>query len=253
MTDSAASAEAQASALRERLEQGLAEMDADVAEAVDAQARERLIAFLVLLQRWNRAFNLTAVRDPLDMVPRHLLDSLSVLPWVRRDPVLDAGTGPGLPGIPLAIARPELRFTLIDSNGKKTRFVRQAVMSLGLANVEVVQCRLEAYRPEQKFATIVARAVASVAELRDACAHLAAHDARLLALKGRLAEQELSDLTGTRQQVRADATRDGFPVPHTDAAPGEHPAGIRVHPLRVPLLHGERSLIELPLQADGHG
>ncbi|MCF7982883.1 MAG: 16S rRNA (guanine(527)-N(7))-methyltransferase RsmG [Thiohalocapsa sp.] len=250
-----------AAPLRRRLDLGLAQMDTSIADALDGDARDRLIAFVLLLERWNRSFNLTAVRDPADMVPRHLLDSLSVLPWLRRGPVLDAGTGAGLPGIPLAIALPGLDFTLLDSNGKKTRFVRQAVMALGLGNVQVVQSRLEAYRPEQKFATIVARAVASLAALRDACAHLGATDARLLALKGRLADQELAGLVGTTARSPIDAvTRApaGFSSgADANRTPGDMPEkiadGIRVHPLRVPLLEGERSLIELPLQADGYG
>ncbi|KAA6181741.1 16S rRNA (guanine(527)-N(7))-methyltransferase RsmG [Thiohalocapsa marina] len=215
--------------LRRRLDRGLGQMPPGIGDHLDAAARDRLIAFLGLLARWNRAYNLTAVRDPADMVPRHLLDSLAVLPWITRGPVLDAGTGAGLPGIPLAIARPELGFTLLDSNGKKTRFVRQAVLELGLDNVQVVQSRLETYRPGQKFATIVARAVTSLAALRANCAHLAFSDARLLALKGRLPEQEIADL------VAASATT------------------VQVHPLRVPLLEGERNLIEIPFNATAHG
>ena len=224
-------------ALRQRLDAGLAAMDPSIDALLDAAARERMVAFLVLLARWNLAYNLTAVREPLEMVPRHLLDSLAVLPWITRSPVLDAGTGAGLPGIPLAIARPELSFTLLDSNGKKVRFVRQSVLELGLGNVEVVQERLETYRPRRKFATIVARAVASLAELREASAHLGAPEARLLAMKGRLPDLEIAGLLRSTAAGRAAAMA----------------ADIAVHPLRVPLLEGERNLIDMPIHATAHG
>ncbi len=102
------------------------------------------------------------MRDPLEMVPRHLLDSLAVRPYLLGSPVLDLGTGPGLPGIPLAILDRARRFVLLDSNGKKVRFVRQAALELGLTHVEVVQARMESYRPEEKFATIVSRALAEL-------------------------------------------------------------------------------------------
>ncbi len=243
-----AAADLERSALRRRLDAGLAAMGADIDAALDDAGRDRLIAFLALLAHWNRAYNLTAVRDPLEMVPRHLLDSLAVLPWVTQGPVLDAGTGAGLPGIPLAVARPALEFTLLDSNGKKTRFVRQAVLELGLSNVDVVHSRLEAYRPGPKFATITARAVASLSELFDSCAHLAAADARLLALKGRLPEQEIAALTETASPS-ASATGES-----TTTSNVVHAAiSCTVHALRVPQLDGERTLIDIPFHASAHG
>ncbi len=118
-----------------------------------------------MLAKWNQAYNLTAVRDPQEMVTRHLLDSLVLLPYVQGPRVLDIGTGPGLPGIPLAVARPDCSFTLLDANAKKTRFVTQAVGELGLKNVEVVQERVENYRPKQKFDTLVARAFSSITDM----------------------------------------------------------------------------------------
>ncbi len=226
-----------AAELRARLDAGLAAMAPAIAEALDETARGQLVHYLQLLARWNRAYNLTAVRDPREQVARHLLDSLAILPWVTRGPVLDLGTGAGLPGIPLAIARPELAFTLLDSNGKKTRFVRQAVLELGLAQVEVLQIRLEAYRPARKFATIVARALASLPDLYRGARNLASDDARLLALKGRLAREELNALLACLPAAAATAAR----------AVGAERAEPCNHPLVVPGVDGERSLLECPL------
>jgi len=220
-------------ALRRRLDQGLADLDAEIDSRVTGQARDRMIAYLMLLARWNRAFNLTAVRDPMAMVARHLLDSLAVLPWVGRGPVLDIGTGPGLPGIPLALVHPELDFTLLDSNGKKTRFVSQAIAELGIANIRVVKGRAETYRPTRKFATIVARAVASLATLRAVSAHLAAAHGVLLALKGRIPAEEMDELCAG---IGPDA-----------------PTSIAVHQLRVPFTEGERNLIVIPFDTHTHG
>jgi 16S rRNA (guanine527-N7)-methyltransferase len=154
--------------------------------------RQRLLAYVRLLAKWNAAYNLTAVRDPQDMVTRHLLDSLAVLPYLAGPRVLDIGTGPGLPGIPLAVARPEYAFTLLDANAKKTRFVTQAVGELGLKNVEVVQARVESYRPAQNFDTLVSRAFASIADMLAASRHLCAPHGRILALKGVYPEEELA-------------------------------------------------------------
>ncbi|HLW73799.1 MAG TPA: 16S rRNA (guanine(527)-N(7))-methyltransferase RsmG, partial [Gammaproteobacteria bacterium] len=115
----------------------------------------RLIRFVELLLHWNQAYNLTAVRDPDEMLTKHVLDSLAVLPFVQAGPVEDVGSGAGLPGIPLAVALPGMRFTLLDSNGKKTRFMTHAAVELGLKNVEVVQARAEGYRSPTPFATVL--------------------------------------------------------------------------------------------------
>jgi 16S rRNA (guanine527-N7)-methyltransferase len=173
-----------------RLHRGLA----DLGLALPDDCVDRLLAYVALLSRWNAAFNLTAVRDPAEMVPRHLLDSLAILPWVRGPRLLDVGTGPGLPGIPLALAHPGLRVTLLDANGKKVRFCRQAVNELGLGSVEVVQARVEAYRPDTEFATITARAVADLPSLVASVRHLLAGDTTLLAMKGTLPEAEMATL-----------------------------------------------------------
>lgn len=174
----------------QQLDAGLAEMHL-VLSPVQQQA---LLGYLGLLARWNRAYNLTAVRDPGLMIGRHLLDSLSILPWLNLGPVLDVGTGAGLPGIPLAIARPDLCFTLLDSNGKKTRFVQQVVGELGLANVEVVRSRVEQLARPRHYACIVSRAFASLGEMVRASAHLLAADGIWLAMKGASAETEAADL-----------------------------------------------------------
>ena len=115
------------------------------------EAQQQLLAFIDLLAKWNKTYNLTAVRDPEQMVARHLLDSLSILPYLDAARVLDIGTGAGLPGIPLALARPGLRVTLLDSNAKKIRFITQAVHELGLDNIEVVHTRVEDFAPLQDF------------------------------------------------------------------------------------------------------
>jgi 16S rRNA (guanine527-N7)-methyltransferase len=150
------------------------------------------LAFVRLLAKWNAAYNLTAVRDPEEMITRHLLDSLVLLPYVQGPRVLDIGTGPGLPGIPLAVARPDCSFTLLDANAKKTRFVTQAVGELGLKNVEVVQARVENYRPVEKFDTLVARAFSSIADMLNNAQHLCAPGGRFLAMKGVYPEGELA-------------------------------------------------------------
>ena len=181
---------------------------------------ERLLGFLALLTRWNRAYNLTAVRDPGEMVPRHLLDSLVILPYLYGESVLDLGTGAGLPGLPLAVCDPDRHYWLLDGNGKKVRFVRQAVLELGLTRVVPVHGRIEAYRPGRKFSTIVSRAVATIAQIQAAAAPLLERPGRLLVMKGRYPQEELQD-------------------------PALRGLDVAVHKLFVPFLEGERHLIEI--------
>lgn len=176
--------------LEARLQEGVAALGVGLPEAAPAQ----LLGYLRLLERWNRAFNLTAVRDPAAMVPRHLLDSLAVLPWVRGERVLDVGSGAGLPGIPLAVARPQWQFVLLDSNGKKTRFLTQVVGELGLTNVEVLKARAEDHRPFDHYATIVSRAFASLATFLDGVAGACGPETRVLAMKGAYPAAELDGL-----------------------------------------------------------
>ena len=180
-----------------------------------------LLAYLALLARWNATYNLTAIRDPRDMVAKHLLDSLAMQPFVRGLRTLaDLGTGPGLPGIPLAIATPGLQVTLVESNGKKARFLREAVRQLGLGNVQVAESRIEAFRPGTHFDAITARALATLPLILELGGHLPGPGGRLLAMKGVVPDEEIATL----------------------------PAGWRlaaVHPLRVPGLDAERHLVEV--------
>ena len=156
-------------------------------------ALHKLIDYLGLLSHWNRAFNLTAIRDSEEMLSKHLLDSLAVMPYIGEGLVLDVGSGAGLPGIPLAIAMPQNHFVLIDSNGKKTRFLTQARIALGLDNIEVVKQRVEAYSPMKDnhriyFDAVVARAYASSTEILQNTAHLHKPETRILIMQGRLDE-----------------------------------------------------------------
>lgn len=181
-----------------------------------------LLKYVALLGKWNQAFNLTAVRDPSDMVVRHLLDSLAVLPHVSEDALLDVGTGAGIPGIPLAICRPEQALTLVDSNGKKTRFVKQAATELGLHNVTVVQSRVEQYRMSSP--QVISRAFASLPDMVRMTAHLLAPGGRLLAMKATPTDLEVAGL------------RAAWNIEHI--------------PLTVPMLDEPRQLIVLTRSED---
>lgn len=200
--------------LLDKLAEGLAALSLDLSDHVQHQ----LIDFLHLLVKWNRAYNLTAVRQPEQMVARHLLDSLVIGPYIQGPRILDVGTGAGLPGIPLALAYPDYQFTLLDSSGKKIRFVTQAVAELGLVNVDVVQSRVEAYQPASRFDTITARAYSSIEELVKQTAHLLADGGQYLIMKG------------------------AYPVAEVEAMPaGYHLEAI--HQLQVPRLDAQRHLL----------
>ena len=158
--------------------------------------QQQLMAYLALLNKWNKAYNLTAVRDPAEMVSRHLLDSLSVVPHVEQGGArwLDVGSGGGMPGIPLAIMFPERNFTLLDSNGKKTRFLTQVKLELKLANVDVVHSRVEQFEPPQPFTDITSRAFSSLEDFANWTRHLGDKDSRWLAMKGVQPDDELQAL-----------------------------------------------------------
>lgn len=203
-------------ASRASLERGLQALGL----ALNHDQCDLLWAYLTLLHKWNRAYNLSAVREPSAMIPRHLLDSLAVLPHVQGSHFLDVGSGAGLPGIPLAIALPQATFTLIDSNGKKTRFLHQAGTELGLDNVTVVQERVEHYRPPSPFDAIISRAFAGVNAMLASCRHVLADGGRCYAMVGRYPADDLAQL------------RSGFRLQ-------------QCHRLQVPVLDGERHLLEI--------
>jgi len=188
-------------------------------DLTDAQA-DKLTAHLDLLDEWGARMNLTAIRDRPSQVTKHLLDSLSVRPFLRGERIADVGSGAGFPGIPLAILEPGWRFTLVESTGKKCRFLEHVRDALGLANVEVVQSRAEAFKPAQRFDTVLARAVGPIAELVKLAGPLVVGGGRLLAMKGRYPGEEL------------DAKLNGWKA-------------AAVHRLTVPGLDEERHLVEL--------
>jgi 16S rRNA (guanine527-N7)-methyltransferase len=185
--------------------------------AADAAALLKLVDELEI---GNAQFNLTAIRDRLGMLRKHVLDSLSLQPYLRGLRVADIGTGAGFPGLPLAIVNPQRRFTLVEATGKKARFVEQTAQRLGLGNVQVANVRAETYRPFELFDTVVARALSSLADFAAYAGHLCAPDGRLLAMKGRRPDDEISALPKS------------FRV-------------LAVHRLRVPGLDDERHLVEL--------
>jgi len=207
---------AAAAELAAALDAGLAGLGLGLSPA----QREALLVLLGELAEWNGRFNLTAIRDPREMVPKHLLDSLSVQPWLHGTRVADVGTGAGFPGLPLAIANPAMRFMLIESVGKKARFVEHVVDTLGLGNVEVVNARAEALKPKHRFDTVVCRAVGKLGEFVRVAGHLCVRGGRMLAMKGQYPEAELG------------------PLPR-----GWRLAG--VHPVQVPGLDAQRHVVVL--------
>lgn len=187
---------------------------------LDAAARARLLDYVALLVKWNRVYNLTSVRKPQDMLTRHILNSLVVLPHVKGPRVLDVGTGAGLPGLVLAIARPDWRIVLLDSSNKKLRFVRQVIADLQLGNASVEHMRIEEYQPAAPFDTLISRAFSSLDEMHKHCARLCAQDGRILAMKGVYPLAEIESLPDASVVVAA-------------------------HTLTVPGLDAQRHLLEL--------
>jgi len=199
-------------ALRDELEAGLAALG--LAPALAGP----LLAYLALLDRWNRTYNLTAIRDPREMVAKHLLDSLAMHPFAGDGALADLGTGAGLPGIPLAIADPGLQVTLVESNGKKARFLREAVRTLKLPNARVAEARIEALDMPGMFDAITARALATLPLILQLGGHLLKPEGKLLAMKGAVPADEIAALP-----------------------PGWQVA--RIEPLQVPGLSAERHLV----------
>lgn len=169
---------------------GITALGLDVAR----QMQQRLLNYLALVEKWNKAYNLTAVREPAKMLTHHLLDSLSVLPHVRGPRVLDVGSGAGLPGIPLAMVQPEWQFTLLDANHKKATFLRQAMIELKLANVDVVCDRVESWSSPQPFDTVVSRAFSDLPEFLKLAGRLCARTGTVVAMKGVYPHEELAQV-----------------------------------------------------------
>ncbi len=172
------------------LDEYLAEINLTATE----QQKKQIISFVEMLNKWNKAYNLTSVRDPKQMLIRHIMDSLAVSNHLVGKRFIDVGTGPGLPGIPLAIMNPDKHFVLLDSLGKRIRFQRQVQFDLGIDNFSSVEGRVEAYEPKEKFDGVLSRAFASIADMLHWCQHLPADDGCYYALKGQLAKDEIAKI-----------------------------------------------------------
>jgi len=233
------------------LERGVGETDLVLRE----EAYHALVGYVGLLTRWNRAYNLTSILDPLEMVRRHILDSLVILPYVRGTRLLDLGTGAGLPGMVVAIARPDVKCVLLDGNGKKTRFCTQVAMELGLPNVEILCLRAEKYESAIPFTTITARAFGPLSVLWNHAQRLLAPGGRLLAMKGTRKEimKEIGGAEELGKPIRGGASPAENPArcagsPERDGcsrypAPTPTPGTPRIVTLRVPDLAAERHLV----------
>ena len=169
---------------------GLSSLELDITGTQIDQLKQ----YVDLLSRWNKTYNLTAVRNPAEMIPTHIFDSLVVAPYIEGEYCLDVGSGAGLPGIPLAILQPARQFMMLDTNGKKTRFIQQAIIELGLKNADVVQTRVEAWQPPTPYPAIISRAFSSIADFVNGCSKLLAENGTLYAMKGQFPVQELAYL-----------------------------------------------------------
>ncbi|QLY63049.1 16S rRNA (guanine(527)-N(7))-methyltransferase RsmG [Citrobacter freundii] len=196
----------------------LSRLLADAGISLTDHQKNQLIAYVDMLHKWNKAYNLTSVRDPNDMLVRHILDSIVVAPHLQGERFIDVGTGPGLPGIPLSIVRPDAHFTLLDSLGKRVRFLRQVQHELKRENITPVQSRVEDFPSEPPFDGVISRAFASLNDMVTWCHHLPGQNGRFYALKGQLPEDEIASLPAE------------FSVES-------------VEKLRVPQLDGERHLV----------
>jgi 16S rRNA (guanine527-N7)-methyltransferase len=189
---------------------------------VSDDQRNLLIDYVLLLHKWNKAYNLSSVREPSEMLTKHIFDSIVIAPYLEGNQFADVGTGPGLPGIPLAIMCPEKSFTLIDSLGKRVTFMKQAIHELKLKNVTPVQSRVEDIAPDQLFDGVLSRAFASLADMLHWCKHLISKEGVFLALKGQLHQQEVNDIPPQFELVQS-------------------------IPLLIPSLTGDRHLVKIKL------
>lgn len=172
------------------LEKALIDNQLDLSKVV----QEQMLTFLNLLDQWNRVYSLTAIRDPREMVMLHIIDSLSINRFLHGTRIIDVGTGPGLPGIPLALMNPDKEFTLLDSNSKKTRFITQVLLELKIKNIEVVTARAEEFHPEKGFDSIITRAFSSLKDMLEITGHLGRPEAQFLAMKGVYPEAEIQEI-----------------------------------------------------------
>lgn len=179
---------------RAHYESELISAKATLGLSISEQQITTLIDYLELLAKWNKAYNLTAVRNPDDMLYRHIIDSLSIAPYVKGQRIIDVGTGPGLPGIPMAILNPDVQFVLLDSNGKKTRFLTQCLIELSLPNVEIINGRVEEVSFNLPFDQVLSRAFTALDNMVDLCKHLLTQDGKFLAMKGLDPETEKDKL-----------------------------------------------------------
>jgi 16S rRNA (guanine527-N7)-methyltransferase len=202
--------------LQNKLEQGINELGLNIPSATVG----RLLQYLDLIRKWNRVYNLTAIKDPGEMLSHHIIDSLSIIPYIRGENILDIGSGAGLPGIPLSLVFPQRHIVMLDSNAKKTRFIQQAITELGLDNAESIHSRVEDYTASEGFDTVVSRAFSSLSDFVQLARPLMKNTGQLLAMKGRYPTQELEDLPSDI---------------HIEA----------VHRLEVPLLDSERHLVQM--------
>ncbi|TCP97291.1 16S rRNA m(7)G-527 methyltransferase [Cricetibacter osteomyelitidis] len=180
------------------LEQQLAEkleiLLKQTALSVTDRQKKQLVQLVLLLQKWNKAYNLTSVRDPLEMLIKHILDSVIVSPYLQGERFIDVGTGPGLPGLPLAIINPDKQFVLLDSLGKRISFIRNAVRELDLTNIQPVLSRVEEFAPDHLFDGVLSRAFALLKDMTDWCHHLPAENGLFYALKGQYQQDEVQQL-----------------------------------------------------------